>query len=633
MIRFNTRRLGLALVLIGVALLSIFLGRIAIAGLSLRAHLAQFESLATSATMSDPAYVCNLVWDTRDDVTNLRRDAGLMVGIAPMLAWLPGVGGDLRAAPNGLIAASESLYAGSVLCEAMAYSGANDFSLEGMARTFTENPERVRDAVNALARAEQAMASVDAASVSSRVALLKRMLPLARVALQLAAQMQRLGGFDQPRTYLVLALNEDELRPGGGFITGVGQVRIERGRIAAMSFRDSYAVDNFSMPYPDPPEPLKKYMGIDQWVFRDSNWSPDFPTAAQQAIALYRPNEVVSPEGVIAIDQRAVQALLTAIGSVSLADSREPITGANVITYIQRAWAPSDGSFAGDWWARRKSFMGQLAQAAQEKIESGGYSKTALIETLLNLLETKQLQVYLVSPQAQQVLREQSWDGAVRPGNADYLLVVDANLGYNKVSARVQTSVAYQIDLSAAPPKAELNLVYTHTATANYPCRPEARYDLVYTQMMERCYWDYARVFVPANAQLDEATRMPIAASALWSRESDPGMVVTRRADEANLLSLATMIVLPPASTQTRKFALTQSPDVLKWQGVEGRYTLRFQKQAGTPDYPLRIQVRLPNATSFLEAMPPPASVNHDTIVWQWRVERDQDFVVRFKRQ
>ncbi len=628
-----TRWLAWSLIALGAVLILVWLGRVVIVAQSLRTHLAQFESLATSAGASDPAYVCNLVWDTRDDVTSVRRDLGGIVGVAPILGWLPGVGGDLRAAPSLLVAGGESLNAGSLICEAMAYSGANSFSLEEVARAFAENPARIRDAISAFTRAEQAMMNVDATNVSSRVAAIKRALSLVRAGLELASHMQRLGGFDQPRTYLLLALNEDELRPGGGFITGVGQVRVERGRIAAISFRDSYAVDDFSKPYPEPPEPLKRYMGIDQWVFRDSNWSPDFPTSAQQAIELYRVSDATMIEGVIAVDQRAVQALIAAIGPLTIPDSREPITGANLIAYIHRAWAPSDGSFAGNWWARRKSFMGPLADAMRAKIEAGDFNKVALAETLLRLIETKHLQIYFGAPEAQTILREQSWDSALRASGDDYLMVVDANLGYNKVSARVQSSVAYQMDLSASPPKAELDLVYTHTVAANYPCRPEARYDAVYTQMMERCYWNYLRVLVPANSQLDQATQVPLAASAVWSRESEAGAVVARVERDVNVRSLAAMMILPTGATQARKFALTASPDVLKWQGAEGRYALRFQKQAGTPDYPLQIQVRLPNATTLLEAMPAPVSVNRDVVVWRMRVERDQDFRLRFKRQ
>ena len=89
----------------------------------------------------------------------------------------------------------------------------------------------------------------------------------------------QLLGMDRPRTYLVLALNEDELRPGGGFITGVGEIRVQAGKVITMTFRDSYAVDDFTQPYPDPPEPMRRYMGLDLLVLRDSNWSPDFPTA------------------------------------------------------------------------------------------------------------------------------------------------------------------------------------------------------------------------------------------------------------------------------------------------------------------------------------------------------------------
>jgi hypothetical protein len=176
------------------------------------------------------------------------------------------------------------------------------------------------------------------------------------------------------------------------------------------------------------------------------------------------------------------------------------------------------------------------------------------------------------------------WDGALHPGNGDYLLVVDANVGYNKASARVHESIAYQVDLRSAPPLATLTLVYTHTSTATVDCVPEARYDPVYEQMMARCYWDYVRVYLPADAGLVAATAAPIPGEWLWSGEAEAGEVVVTAAEEGQWLVLGQMGVLPPASTQRRVFTWTLGAAAVQLTGEERCYSLRVQKQAGTAE-------------------------------------------------
>ena len=215
-------------------------------------------------------------------------------------------------------------------------------------------------------------------SLASRAPLIDGALPLVQAGLSGAPLAPDLLGQDRPRTYLVLALNEDELRPGGGFISGAGEVQVQAGRVISMTFQDSYQADDYSLPYPDPPDPLRRYLGVDLWVFRDSNWSPDFPTAVKQALELYRPKHPVNVDGVIALDQHAVQALVGAVGPLTVPGATEPVSGDNVLAYIRRAWGPADGNLGGDWWAKRKSFMGPLAAAAMQRLQSGQVDWKAL---------------------------------------------------------------------------------------------------------------------------------------------------------------------------------------------------------------------------------------------------------------
>lgn len=628
------RRIGLLIIVLGLLIVGVWLVRLAWSAQSLQIH---FDQVRETTKQADLAPTCEAMWALQNDVTDLRRDAGGLIALAPLLRWLPMVGNDLDAAPRLLSAGDDLAEAGSAVCEAFARSGEREVTLGSVMRVLAENQVIVQQAAARATRAEQTMSSVrsDALSplLSSRVQTLQRALPMARAGLQMATLAPFLGGFDRPRTYLVLGLNEDELRPGGGFITGVGEVRVEAGRLSAMVFRDSYAADDFSKPYPEPPEPLYRLLGVEQWVFRDSNWSPDFPTAARQALALYRSgNAVPTLDGVIAFDQLALQELIGAVGPIRVPDSDVPITRANVVAYMRRAWAPSDGKFTGAWWLKRKSFMGTLADAARQRIETGGFDKVALAETTMRLLENKHIQIFVEQPDAAAILRAQKWDGALEQSAGDYLMIVDANLGYNKVNARIRQALTYQVDLHSKPPRGEITLVYTNTATVNVPCIPEARYDPVYEQMANRCYWNYLRVFVPSSTRLDDATRIPIPANALWRKSADSG-AVSARPEGGGLLSLEATMVLPTASSQTRRYALTLPDNLIQWDDKFGRYDLYLQKQAGVSAYPVAVSVRLPLGCVLLEAHPQPTTFENGAVVFRFLLDHDQNIQLRCERR
>jgi hypothetical protein len=463
--------------------------------------------------------------------------------------------------------------------------------------------------------------------------LAQRRIPLLRAGLKAVTFAPDLLGADGPRTYLILALNEDELRPTGGFISGVGEVRVEAGRVVTMTFSDSYRADNFKLPYPDPPEPLRRYMLADLWVFRDSNWSPDFPTAAQQAIPLYRPRHPVSVDGVIAVDQEALRRLVDTLGPLEVEGVEESLTGQTVIPYIRRSWEPEGGEATGKWWRQRKSFMGPLAQALWERVASREADWQTLARTLLDLLEEKHLLIYLEHPDAAAVLAELGWDGALQAGPGDFLMVVDANVGFNKANVLVQEAIAYEVDLCPSPPRAVLTLVHTHTSTTNALCNPESRYDPTYEQMMDRCSWDYLRVYVPQGSQLVDATRIPVPGEALISGEADSGDVTAQLAEEGPWQTFAVMSLLPRSMTQERFFTWTLPPDVVQWDANEGVYSLRVQKQPGTRGHLLTVRIRLPEGSVLLDAVPEPPTVEEDWIVYQTTLNRDREFELHFRRE
>lgn len=630
------------LLALGVAWLILWGVVVGRALLSLRAHLREAVVLATDGAgggLPDPAALCGLARGLRADVTTLARQAGWAARLAPALGGLPGVGGDLRAAPHLLMVAERLTRAGVLACDALAPAFGrvggelNAPSMESLLPHLVAARPALEEALREVEQAAAAWEPVDLQALSPRTARwaarLDRAMPLLRAGLSAAILAPDLLGADGPRTYLILAQNEDELRPTGGFLTGVGEVHVQNGRLVRMTFRDSYSVDDFSRPYPDPPEPLRRYMGIDLWVFRDSNWSPDFPTAARQAMALYRTGAPIRIDGVIALDQYALRELVGVLGPLTV--EREIVTRETVIPYIRRAWAPEGGRLTKEWWRERKAFMDMLAQAAWDRLQKGPVDGRRLAQTLLQLLEEKHLLVYLADPRAQALLAERNWDGALRSGKGDFLMVVDANVGYNKANAKVQEAIAYEVNLARWPPQVTLTLVYTHTAKGDYPCRPEVRYDPVYEWMMDRCLWNYLRVYIPRGSRLIAAIQIPVPGEALWSGRPEPGEVIARPAEEGPFLSLATLLLLPPGAVQTRSFTWELPGDRVAWDGNNGTYTLRIQKQPGTVGHPLRLRIRLPERATLVAADPPPSAVEGSVVIYETRLDRDREFSLRFR--
>jgi hypothetical protein len=538
---------------------------------------------------------------TRRDVVTLRQQAGWLVTNAARLRWLPKVGPLLGEGP-ALLELGDALTELGAMLWADARPSIERYQRgepwQGLLPELLPAVGRDLQRKQALAaRAQSAYADLDLAALPSSVEgyadLLGQALPYLADGLEIAGVAPTLLGFDAPRTYLVLALNEDELRPGGGFITGVGEVQVAEGDIVSMVFRDSYAVDDLSLPYPDPPEPLRFFMGLDLWGFRDSNWSPDFPTAARQAIALYRPGTRANLSGVVAVDQRGVQLLLDGLGTLTVAGVDGPVTSQTVIDYMRSAWAPEEGALDRAWWLQRKDFMGDLATAARAALFSGQADLVALGRGARAALEERHIQVFLADPVVSAVLARRGWDGSMSIPDGDVIALVEANVGYNKASASISRDLAYTIDLRSGNPRGEVELTYVNTARREQPCTPEIRYDADYALATQRCYWAYLRLLVPLGSGLVEVTPNPIPSRDILTGHAWAGDGQVSR--ELGLTAFSQALLLPTQSERQLRFTYSL-PQWIVSRDEEGVYTYRLtiRKQAGLAELAGRVRLLLP---------------------------------------
>ena len=600
----HRRKIAIGLVALGVLLIVVWGVQSAVAAGSLLRSLKTVQGLLNDDPMAtDLTAVGTLLHQTRRDVVTLRRNAGWLAAMGPAFRWLPKVGPLAADAPVLLALADGLTEAGVLLWDAgepfVAAFQSGEPVMDGLADVFVRLTPVLPRARSAVTRARTAYAAIDADALPDRLQgplkQLGSLLPLLDDGLALAGMGPSLLGLESPRTYLLLVLNESELRPGGGFITGVGEVHVAGGKVASMTFSDSYAADDFSQPYPFAPEPLQQFMGIELLVFRDSNWSPDFPTAVRQGLELYRPRHAVTVNGVIAVDQHAAELLLDTLGPLILPDMEKPVTGATLLEQLYSTWAPEEGQQFGEWWQQRKSFMEPLAEAVMARISEGDVDWLALAKAGQQLVTEKHVLMYFVDADVQALLATRGWDGGLRAPEGDYAMVVEANLGYNKASGKLDRVFAYEVDLTQSPPRATMTLTYTHTSDVDIACIPEARYDPEYTQMMDRCYWAYLRLYVPEGARLVEASEHPIPVESVANKQPWVGVAHVSTAPEGAYTVFEQAVLLPTASQAAVQFTYIL-PDGVIEQNPDGTltYHLLWQKQAGLGTVPARVILRMP---------------------------------------
>jgi hypothetical protein len=653
--RLQARRIGVAIMWIGAVLIALWAliatARAYAAARSLADHEAAFDLLAEQGiSTADPAATTELILAVRRDVEQLHQAAGPLVTVAPALGWLPRFGPLLRNGPQLMTiadAGTEAAAAAAPTLEALMtllQSGdAQSGVTASVAHILADGSPALALALSRLEEVEKARSEVQGgADLPWRVqALLERMdaeLPLALDSLRLALILPDVMAVGGTRSYLIVAQNEDEIRPTGGYFSGAGLLQLQEGRIVSLDFLDAGLVDDWqNKAYDSPPAPLETLMGAELFMFRDANFWPDFGRSAREAIRLYRLGQDREVDGLITIDQIFLQRLLEVIGPVQVASVDEVIRASNVIEQIRLQWEPGSQDFF-EWMENRKSFMGPLASAMLARIEGGiaGIDPVYLLRTVHAAAEERHLQLYLIDPVAQASVTKVGWDNRQHnTAGADFLQVIDTNVGFNKANASVSRSTVYRVTLAdSAVSTARLSVEYVNAAGPEPPgCRPQTTYtvELRYRDLVSDCYWNYLRIYAPGGSRLLDASRHPVAGDLLVTGKALDGQVRQDTDLSSGLVVFSNFLLVPRSETVRAEivYALPQSIQVVEDGQV--LYRLLVKKQAGMMAEPLRLEVALPPGREFVKATPQPNSVSGTVVVWNLSLQTDVAIALSYR--
>lgn len=314
-------------------------------------------------------------------------------------------------------------------------------------------------------------------------------------ALGLLEWIVPLSGFPEPKTYLVLLQNADELRPTGGFIGNIGLVTVDAGDIKSIEFEDVYALDNtVANTWTDvPPALMTRELGVRAWFLRDSNWSPDYPQSAARLIDVYQRmskqgrNVDVRLDGVIALQPEFFRRLLQLTGPLTVED--QTFTADDFFDQLQ--FETQVGFHQeGRPTEQRKDIVRKLGDVLIATLLSLPASRWPTVLNVATLsLDQADMIVYAKDPEVQKILDGRGWSGRTIGTDDDYLWVIDANLAALKTDGVMDKRVYYSVDFTdPSGPVATVRLRYTNTNRV---------FDWRYTR-----YRAFTRIYVPEGSEL-----------------------------------------------------------------------------------------------------------------------------------
>ena len=368
-------------------------------------------------------------------------------------------GGDLTgAAADGLTIADQYVTireAQAATASGTGSSTTGGSALAGLVELMATSQSSVNAAIGALDRADQALAAAPAdlpgpiadARDTMRAKIAEFGPPLKAYA-QAAAILPEILGWNGPRRYLVLTQDPAELRPTGGFIGSFGILAFDKGRITERHFQDVFLLDlPWKYPFITAPGPLSGYLlGPKQpWQLADSNWSPDFPTSAADAIRLYK-NEGGSGQidGVLGLTTYTIDQLLTLTGPITVPEYGATVaSGETTLKVLQLTRAPQAPN------QNRKAFLSTFADHLFGTLLGLPPQKWADLAGQADLFRTQRLfTAWFADPGAEALTVGAGFDGAVLQSTGDYIYPVDSNVApVSKLNAVTDRALDLSVQL------------------------------------------------------------------------------------------------------------------------------------------------------------------------------------------
>ena len=430
-----------------------------------------------------------------------------------------------------------------------------------------------------------------------------------------SASIPVLLGYPDSVNYLIVLQNNNELRPTGGFIGSYGIAEIYLGDIVKLETSDIYHLDMPASLNKDfhisPPAPIKRYLGVDRWFMRDSNWSPDFPTSAknikwfyeQELIAAGRSSELVDISGIIAITPRTITDLLYLTGPVTVGGQvYDKDNFVDVLQYEVEMAFREDGISEWD----RKNVIGDIVKEIKIKIFNLPSDRwPELLNIFQQNIARKNFLVYLFDDYKREISKSFSWDGKIKKADSDFLMVIDTNLAAFKTDRVMEKKIFYNLEENSDGLRSKLDIYYKNNGW----------FDWQTTR-----YRTYTRAYIPKDSKYIKASGFSA---------GDVYVSVDNEIENPKSL-LGAFISIEPGEAKTLSFEYDLA-DYVK-EGIDNKkyYILQVQKQAGNEIKEFKANLKFQRKITHFEG-DGNILLNNNEISWSHQLEKDYELKIYFE--
>lgn len=225
-------------------------------------------------------------------------------------------------------------------------------------------------------------------------------------------------GVDAPRSYLLMIQNNAEARASGGIPGALAVVTFTKGKLSLGTQSSAGDVGTMAPVLPVDAEQRQIYSSRLGKYMQDVNLTPDFPTAASTAQAMWERKTGQRVDGVISIDPVVMSYILNATGPVTIsgpgaglaatAGLPTELTGANVVkTMLSDVYAKIQQPKLQD------AYFAEVAQEVFDALSKGKGDGKAILTGVREGVEDGRVLVWSANAVEQSIIAEYPLSGAI----------------------------------------------------------------------------------------------------------------------------------------------------------------------------------------------------------------------------
>ncbi|VXB52973.1 DUF4012 domain-containing protein [Aeromicrobium sp. 9AM] len=230
----------------------------------------------------------------------------------------------------------------------------------------------------------------------------------ASIATKVVPQM-----LDGEHTYLLIFQNNAEIRATGGLPGAYAELKVDNGRIGLG--KQGAGSSMGELPGPVVPISSEERKLFDTKLasdFRDINFTPDFPRAAQIGADIYKQEKGRTVDGVLSLDPVTLSYLLKGVGPVDLEDGTALRTDNAVDVLLNDAYVKYPDP------VKQDTFFASAAREIFDRVLTGAGDPTSILKLLSRAASERRVAVWAKDTSVQRELANTALAGTLPVGKS-----------------------------------------------------------------------------------------------------------------------------------------------------------------------------------------------------------------------